>query len=642
VIDKRVLGRLAMGAVLLVASCSVSGRVIQIDETDGASGAGGSSGGAGGAAGTSNAGAAGTLPDASAGAAGAAGSGAAGASVSDGSGGRAGSSGGTAGSAGRGGGGGADDGGDSDISVIADSGDAEACTPIRCTTPNGNYCGRIGDGCGRAIDCGLCTDGLTCGGGGTFGVCGALPDSGACKPTTCQPVGGTYCGTIGNGCGGTLECGPCPTGQTCGLNTANVCGKPCPLCPLIPTCTDAGATTVSGRVTTGAAANPDPVYKASVYIPNVAIGEKLGPIPSGASCDRCSPLTQNVALASAVTGPDGTFVLQGKVPAGQGIPLVVQLGKWRYETTIDIHPCAANMLATGTARLPRTQAEGNIPLTALSTGNVDALECILRKIGVADTEFGNPGGTGRIHFYRNNGANYDAATPNQLALVGNAAVMDSYDQILFPCEGSQTNESAQALTNFVDYTSKGGRVFTTHFSYTWLYTNGGFATAGQWQVAQANPPNPLIANIDVTHPRGQDFANWLGHVGALSNPSPPQVSINDPRRNLNAVPQGQGGVRWIYTDDPIIVQHMTIDTPVIVPQDPDKVCGRVVYSDFHVANAQNGALTFPAECPTNDLVPQEKILEFMLFDLASCIGIDKPPAPPPLPPPPPPPLPPGD
>jgi hypothetical protein len=383
-------------------------------------------------------------------------------------------------------------------------------------------------------------------------------------------------------------------------------------------------------VFTGAATNPDPVYRATVFIPNIGPGTKLPPLASGPSCDRCAPLAWDKALASAVTGPNGTFTLQN-VPAGTGIPFVVQLGKWRYETTINVQPCTQNVLANGTARLPRTQAEGNIPLTALATGNVDALECILRKVGVADTEFSDPTGSGRIHFYRNNGARYSATTPNQAALVDTPAAWDRYDQILFPCEGSQSNETPGALTNFIDYTAKGGRAFTTHFSYTWLYQNGGFATAGTWQVNQQQPGQSLISNIDTSTPKGQDFATWLGVVMALSNPGPPpQVTINNPRRNLNAVPPGQGGQRWMYSDNPPIVQHMVVDTPVAATQ--DKVCGRVIYSDFHVADAMNGNLTFPAQCPTNDLSPQEKILEFMLFDLASCIGPTTLPPPPPPPP----------
>ncbi|MGC4092542.1 MAG: hypothetical protein QM756_32620 [Polyangiaceae bacterium] len=40
---------------------------------------------------------------------------------------------------------------------------------------------------------------------------------------------------------------------------------------------------------------------------------------------------------------------------------------------------------------------------AMVTGDVDALECVLRKVGVADSEFTLPTGTGRIHMYRSNG-----------------------------------------------------------------------------------------------------------------------------------------------------------------------------------------------------------------------------------------------
>jgi hypothetical protein len=506
--------------------------------------------------------------------------------------------------------------------------------------------------------------GTTGGAAGGTGGSGALPDAGdlpdvstpqdsgtqpdsvldtrnldGCLPVACSTPARTYCGLIGDGCGGALDCGSCPTGYDCGSRMPNVCGLPCPFCSRITRC-ESGVTQITGTAVTGAATSPDPLYGALVFIPNIAPGGKLPPFTDGPSCNRCAaPLTRDQAFASAVTGPNGTFTLQGDLPTGTGIPLVVQLGHWRYETTIDVVPCVTNHLPAGTARLPRIQTEGNIPLTAVSTGNVDALECILRKMGVADTEFSNPAGAGRIHFYRNNGASYDVSTPNEAALVSTQATWDKYDQILFPCEGSQTSETAQALTSFIDYTSKGGRVLATHFSYTWLYQNGGFATAGTWQPNQQNPINPLIADVDTTHPKGQSFVTWLGLVGALSSVSPPQVSINDPRRNLNAVPAGQGGQRWIYSDTaPPLVQQMVIDTPVAAT--PDQLCGRVIYSDFHVANAVNDQLTFPAECPTTDLTPQEKILEFMLLDLSSCTSTKGPPPPPPIEPPPP--LPPRD
>jgi hypothetical protein len=450
-----------------------------------------------------------------------------------------------------------------------------------------------------------------------------------CPSFTCLPLGGTLCGLVCDSCDNEVDCGSCPSGQVCGPRIPGVCAAPCPLCSQVAKC-ETGFTTVRGTVVTGAPTNPDPVPGAMVLVPNVAPGGKLPPVTAGPSCMQCGWVLQDdQVVASALTGPDGNFVLFD-VPAGPGIPLVVQLGDWRYETTIDVVPCTNNVLPLGKARLPRVQSEGNIPLTAISTGNVDALECTLRKMGIADSEFSNPNGSGRIHFYRNNGAVYDMATPNQAALVDTAA-WDRYDQILFACEGSQTAETATALQNFVDYTSRGGRVLATHFSYTWLYQNGGFAQAGAWQPNQLSPPSPLISNIDTTTRTGGDFATWLGLTGALYNPVPPQVAINDPRHNLNAVPMGSGGQRWIYVDNPANVQAMVVDTPITTI--PDVSCGRVVYTDFHVANASNGALTFPAECPTTDLTPQEKILEYMLLHLQGC----GPQVPPPVPPPPPPP-----
>jgi hypothetical protein len=463
-------------------------------------------------------------------------------------------------------------------------------------------------------------------------VGGERPD---CSPTTCTRLGATYCGVIGDGCGGTLDCGACQGTLVCGSRTPNVCAPPCPLCPQIPKC-ESSTTTITGRAVTGALTNADPLYGALVFVPNIAPGTKLPPLVDGPACIRCATMTPDEALAWAITTADGSFTLSN-VPAGTGIPLVVQLGHWRYETTIDVLPCQTNLLPAGTARLPRTQSEGNIPLTAISTGNLDSLECIFRKLGVADSEFSNPAGAGRIHFYRNNGANYDATTPPQADLVGTTVgggAWNRYDQILFPCEGQQTNETAAALENFIAYANKGGRVITTHFSYTWLYQNAGLATVGTWQVDQMNPTPPLVVNVDTTSAKRNDFARWLELVGALSSVSPPQVSILDPRHDLNTVPLNGGGQRWLYTDTPTAsVQHMTVDMPLLAA--PDQVCGRVIYSDFHVASAMSTALTFPAECLTGDLTSQEKILAFMLLDLASsCVSI--PPTMPPPPPPPPP------
>jgi len=55
------------------------------------------------------------------------------------------------------------------------------------------------------------------------------------------------------------------------------------------------------------------------------------------------------------------------------------------------------------------------------------------------------------------------------------------------------------------------------------------------------------------------------------------------------------------------------------------MCGRFVYTGLHVAAAASGAHaqdtkgTFPSQCKPGDLSPYEKAIEFMLFDLSSCL-----------------------
>ena len=79
-----------------------------------------------------------------------------------------------------------------------------------CTTIGGQYCGRIGDRCGRSLDCGECTNpDFTCGGAGLSHVCGASRDSGVCEVTVCETPTGKYCGNVGDGCGAAIDCGGC-------------------------------------------------------------------------------------------------------------------------------------------------------------------------------------------------------------------------------------------------------------------------------------------------------------------------------------------------------------------------------------------------------------------------------------------------
>ncbi|MFT3921785.1 MAG: hypothetical protein QM778_04560 [Myxococcales bacterium] len=75
------------------------------------------------------------------------------------------------------------------------------------------------------------------------------------------------------------------------------------------------------------------------------------------------------------------------------------------------------------------------------------------------------------------------------------------------------------------------------------------------------------------------------------------------------------------------VQQLSFNTPYGAGE--SEICGRVAYSGFHVANASdNSGKYFPAICEDKELSAQEKILAFMLFDLATCVSAGDPPQPP--------------
>jgi hypothetical protein len=130
--------------------------------------------------------------------------------------------------------------------------------------------------------------------------------------------------------------------------------------------------------------------------------------------------------------------------------------------------------------------------------------------------------------------------------------------------------------------------------------------------------------VDVSFQKGQDFATWLRNVGAASmSGGHTELTIQEARRSISDVTTAQG---WIHLPASDHIQHITFNTPVGQPA--AQQCGRVVFSDFHVTTGTHLGKTFPSHCGGSmALTPQEKVLAFMLFDLASCIQDDVPPPP---------------
>jgi hypothetical protein len=393
-------------------------------------------------------------------------------------------------------------------------------------------------------------------------------------------------------------------------------GPPQPACEglecKIVDCGGGPKTTISGTVF--APNKLDPLYNVILYVPN---GD-LQPFPSGVTCDKCGAITSGSPIVTALSGSDGKFTLDN-VPAGDNIPIVMQVGRWRRKVVIPhVTQCADNALDAEQTRLPRNKTEGDIPLIALATSPYDPEECILRKIGIDDSEFTVPTDTGRVHIYKGAGATLAGASPPASStLWATLANLTRYDLAMFPCQTSGYPD-ATGHANIQQYADTGGRVFVTDLDLNVIQSAPAPWPATATWGAAGSFTNPGL--IDTTFPKGQALADWLQANGDTTTKG--QITLQATYHRFGAaVAPAQ---RWLYSSTD--TQTYSFNTPVAAA--PADQCGRVVYSSFHIAN--DSGTSFPTECTAAKLTPQEKVLEFLLFDLAACIQKDD--APPVAPP----------
>ena len=448
------------------------------------------------------------------------------------------------------------------------------------------------------------------------------------------------CEVGGLSCGDGFICAPhgrCQATDSIDMAVAPCVGLQCQQ----KVCPGGGTTSVSGIVHDPA--GKVPLYNVVVYVPNAPVAA----FTQGASCDKCGSLLSGSPIATTLTDTSGKFTLPN-VPVGANIPLVIQIGKWRRQITLPNVPECVDTPITdaGITRLPKSKAEGDLPQIALTTGGADVLECLLRKVGIADSEFTLPSADGRVHLYAggggsdqytsalNGGANIPAAQPFWDSLDN----LKKYDVVVLSCEGADGQhsfpndppnyaKSATARQAMTDYAALGGRIFASHWHNYWLEAAPAMS---MWPtVATFNHQadlNDITADIDMTFPKGMALADWLLKLGDSTTLG--KVGIKAAQHTVDGTnnPPAQ---RWIYSTSPVSTQYLSFNTPIGAPE--DQQCGRVVFSDIHVSSGDSPGDRFPSGCKTMNLSAQEKVLEFMLFDLSSCVqNDDKPPEPPPI------------
>jgi hypothetical protein len=341
--------------------------------------------------------------------------------------------------------------------------------------------------------------------------------------------------------------------------------------------------------------------------------------------------------------------------------------------------CQPNAQADKSLTLPSTVAAGdtddNMPDIAVSTGAADSLECLMLRIGLPSSEYVAGGAAGgHVHIF-SGGATLNPFGPppmggaaelnpmpgapqSSASLWSNQGQLMPFDITLLSCEGEETTSAnPQALEQ---YLNAGGRVFASHFHYAWfagpIGTGQGYSAPTDWGTNLATwmhdtgkeSNGPIGGVIDQTlngstmpFAKGVALQQWLQNVGGLGQNGVPanDVSIYQPRYNATVGTANKPSQPWITADGMASsTMYFSFDTPVnnnpmMVP-DPSGMayCGRAVFSDLHVSGNPmtmdtvnqpsifgQGGQPPPNGCANVDLSPQEKALEFMLFDLSSCV-----------------------
>jgi hypothetical protein len=384
------------------------------------------------------------------------------------------------------------------------------------------------------------------------------------------------------------------------------------------TCPGNTSTSISGVVY--APNGTDPLPNVTVYIPNAPVAQ----FTAGVSCPVVGAPPSGSPLVGTESNVDGTFTIDD-VPVGVNIPLVIVSGRWRRQMVIPATTaCQNTALPASLVVMPQNRNQGDIPKIAIATGSVDQVECVLRKVGINDSEFTDPTGAGRINLYTGShgpGAEIDSNTQSENVLMGTSSVLNSYDVLMLPCEAGQYSQPAQQLANLITFANSGGRVYSSHYSYDWMYQNPPFNSVANWNVGQAEPDggNSGIATVDTSFAAGQTLQTWLQNVGATTTPG--QMTLDTLRQDTNGVIAPTQS--WLALNDPSAgnpVMQFVFDTPINAPV--GQQCGRVLFNEYHVENliTSNPSMSFPTECASlNGLVagmsPQEKLLEYMLFEL---------------------------
>jgi hypothetical protein len=380
-----------------------------------------------------------------------------------------------------------------------------------------------------------------------------------------------------------------------------------------------------------------PIFGALVYVS----ATKPAPIPQATYCEQCV----DAPAGGVLTGHDGSFSLS--VPPGD-YWLVIQKGQFRYERQVSL-AVGSTALTPAETTLPSKNDPANgawIPKIAIATGNYDAVEDIMAKIGIgtlgANNKLSDPKGdsaTAELTMYTWGGSG--AGSVN--FLLTHPEELHKYNIIFFPCSTSVDDTllaDQNTLKNIRQFVHDGGKLYVTDWSgetsdraFPHQVVLGGFgndsegtydpvALTGTLTTTGSSDGDLYSANdgkaVD------PDLSAWLG-LQMGPNEDNASIGIYDPTHftvvdnwntidKLNPVMIGtdMAGMPVYDTPKPWITGSDGVghNGPLSVTYQPTG-CGKVLYSTFQTSGAN-------ASESHAGLMPQERVLLFLIMEIAAC------------------------
>jgi hypothetical protein len=401
----------------------------------------------------------------------------------------------------------------------------------------------------------------------------------------------------------------------------------------------------------------DPVAGATVYIPSsgstmiVKNRTPAGKTVTGSdSTTTCDDPPEN-ACAETCSLPDGTFALDSSACSSTATTLKIVKGTLAKTTTLECSGTTCTLAATDTTF---ASSGTGAPSMAVVTGNYDAMEDVLAKLG-----FGSLGIDGRLDisqpfdftlFNGNYNSELDAGTYQTFdKLLDGTVAMSDYDIIFINCGNSYESmlTDSAVVDRIKNYVTAGGKLYVTDWSYDFIEQT--FPEFLRFQDEADDPLTPggindaqdgydgVTVDADVND---ETMKDWLREVtvnasvldttipgnpedvGNDCNGSGTYTQLTGALKSDDSIPIGDFLSGWIYiysvhSGAAALAPTLWIDTgdgssadfgidnrPLTASVSYGSNGGKIAYSSYHTAH----------QCPTQGFWSQERILQYLIFE----------------------------